>query len=99
MYENGSEFSQVLEDVQTYPQTYPPKVQIHVFIFYNPYSGNRQGMQMKNYAEQFVRLKKYETVQVQMYDLTDCDDCNKGFAYLKTLTTASTTSPTTTSTT
>lgn len=60
----------------------PPLIRIHVFIFYNPYSGNRQGMQMKDYAEQFIRLKNMEWVQVQMFDLTNESDADRGFAYL-----------------
>jgi len=56
-----------------------PIVKCHFFIFFNPYSGNRQGQQMKEYAGQYIRMKKDPKVMIQMFDITDADDANKGF--------------------
>lgn len=59
-----------------------PPVSCHVFIFYNPRSGNCQGQQVKDYAEQFVRLKRDTSYQVSMFDLTDVNDRVYGVEYL-----------------
>lgn len=62
-----------------------PPVSCHVFIFYNPHSGNRQGEQVKQYAGQFVRLKRDTSFQVNMFDLSDDNNRNKGVNYLSSL--------------
>ena len=61
------------------------KANTHVFIFYNPRSGNRQGERMQNYAPQFTRLKENINVQVQMYNLLDQQETHSGIGYIGTL--------------
>src|SRR5689334_19611100 len=62
-----------------------PSVTCHVFIFYNPYSGNRQGQQVREYAGQFVRLKRDPSFQVNMFDISDDNDRTDGIRYLSSI--------------
>jgi hypothetical protein len=57
-------------------------VSTYVFIFYNPRSGNLQGEQMRHYAPQHTRLKENVRVQIQMYNLLDKKDFERGLVYL-----------------
>lgn len=56
-----------------------------VFIFYNPYSGNRQGCQMDQYKGQYIHMKKDPSLRIQFYNLIDPTEMKDGFETLKIL--------------
>lgn len=58
------------------------EIQTYLFIFYNPYSGNRQGNHLKKYAAQHARFKKDLSLQVQFYDITEENERVDGVDYL-----------------